>query len=157
IGGACYGVTAHQLGRLAGFLRRNEEAAKWLRIALARHQAVGASLLVEATRAAQADIAGHDRQRELPPLRDAELGGVFHRQGRVWHVSWSGKQVPVPHSKGMTDLAALLAQPGRQVHVLDLMERSGGPPAAAVGHDLGPALDGRARAAYRRRLGELEE
>ena len=157
IGGACFGVTAHQLGRLATLVGRYDDARTWLRQALERHQDAHATLLIEATRTAQADLARQVALGGLPPLPHEELEAVFRRQGRIWHVAWSGRQIPVPHSKGMNDLAALLAHPGRQLHVLDLMEMSGGSPAAAAGGDLGPTLDGPARAAYRRRLSELEQ
>jgi hypothetical protein len=74
-------------------------------------------------------------------------------------VAFRGRDATVPDSKGMADLAALLARPGAEVHVLDLVEAGGGPSArAAAGEaDTGPALDARARAAYRGRLAELEE
>jgi hypothetical protein len=56
----------------------------------------------------------------------------------------------------MSDLAALLAAPGRQVHVLDLVEAAGGPPRSAAEASTGPVLDSAARAAYTRRLRELQ-
>ena len=55
----------------------------------------------------------------------------------------------------MADLARLLAQPGAEVHVLDLVG-PGGRCGAAQG-DLGDVLDDRARAAYRQRLHDLDE
>jgi hypothetical protein len=81
----------------------------------------------------------------------------LHRDGRVWHVAFRGRQATIPHSKGLTDLATLLVQPGREVHVLDLVEASGGPARAAAGGDSGPVLDRQARAAYQRRLADLQE
>ena len=57
----------------------------------------------------------------------------------------------------MRDLAVLLARPGREVHVLDLVEASGGPSRAEAGTDTGPMLDATARAAYQRRLVDLED
>jgi hypothetical protein len=63
----------------------------------------------------------------------------------------------VAHSKGMADLAALLARPGREVHVLDLVEGAGGPPARSADAGTGPILDATARAAYKARLLELED
>jgi hypothetical protein len=55
----------------------------------------------------------------------------------------------------MADLARLLAQPDREVHVLDLVGAGSG--AVPRQGDLGEVLDDRARAAYRRRLADLDE
>lgn len=87
----------------------------------------------------------------------AAEGAAFRHDGRVWHVAFRGRQSTVPHSKGMTDLATLLARPGFEVHALDLVEVAGGPPRAVAGGDTGPLLDGTARTAYRKRLVDLEQ
>jgi hypothetical protein len=70
--------------------------------------------------------------------------------------------------KGMRYLARLLADPGREFHVLDLVAAETGR-RAAVGRpaepglpyrglgDAGPLLDARAKEAYRRRLAEIED
>src|SRR6266568_1523975 len=57
-------------------------------------------------------------------------------------------------AKGLRDLAVLLAAPGQEVAAVDLVA---GPaqPVQALGAD--PVLDERARAAYRARLGELDD
>jgi hypothetical protein len=62
----------------------------------------------------------------------------------------------VPDSKGIRDLAVLLAHPGQPVPAVELVEVAGGPPAAAAGGSLGPVIDATARRAYQRRLAELE-
>ncbi|MDQ4090621.1 MAG: transcriptional regulator, partial [Actinomycetota bacterium] len=72
-------------------------------------------------------------------------------------------------AKGLHFLARLLREPGREFHVLDL-GREGGDPRTHVGvrehipmasatdvGDAGALLDAKAKAAYRRRLKELEE
>ena len=71
--------------------------------------------------------------------------------------------------KGMRYLARLLADPGREHHVLDLAAaetggggaqadtgRAAGLPRSALG-DAGEALDMRAKDAYRRRLAEIDD
>ncbi|WP_327417753.1 hypothetical protein [Streptomyces sp. NBC_01233] len=67
----------------------------------------------------------------------------------------------VRDSKGMHHLARLLAAPGREFHVLDLVAADSDDPDAAAGlsraGDLGPLLDDRAKDMYRRRLDEIEE
>ena len=97
-----------------------------------------------------ADYLG--RPTAVPPGRAA-----FVRTGTVWRLEFRGRAVTVVDSKGMRDLAMLLASPGREIHVLDLVEASGGPSRAAAGADSGPTIDAAARAAYKRRLVDLED
>jgi hypothetical protein len=89
---------------------------------------------------------------------------VFRLDGEYWTVAFEGRVVTLRDSKGMHDLRALLADPGRERHVLDLWSDSKGPgtgPArAAAGglrHEAGPqpVIDEAARNQYRRRLTEL--
>ena len=97
-----------------------------------------------------ADYLG--RPTAVPPGRAA-----FVRTGTVWRLEFRGRAVTVVDSKGMRDLAVLLARPGREIHVLDLVEASGGPSRASAGADTGPMIDAAARAAYKRRLLDLED
>jgi hypothetical protein len=69
-------------------------------------------------------------------------------------VDFDGVSARVRDSKGMRDIAELLARPGRAIAALDLVA-AGSPTVAQPGS--GPALDATARAQYRRRLAELEE
>ena len=55
IGAACFGVTAHQLGRIAAALGRRADANTWLQRALEAHRRAGASLLVANTERALAE------------------------------------------------------------------------------------------------------
>jgi tetratricopeptide (TPR) repeat protein len=80
---------------------------------------------------------------------------VFRREGDYWSVLFEGRTVRVRDLKGMRYLAQLLAQPGREFHVLDLVAAETGQQ-TALG-DAGEMLDERAKTAYRRRLAEIEE
>ena len=80
---------------------------------------------------------------------------VFRREGDYWSVVFEGRTVRVRDLKGMRYLAQLLAQPGREFHVLDLVAAETGQQ-VALG-DAGEILDERAKTAYRRRLAEIEE
>jgi hypothetical protein len=82
---------------------------------------------------------------------------LLRRSGQVWLAEWHGRRSIVPDSKGIRDLAVLLARPGEPVPALELVEAAGGPPAAAAGGSLGPVLDATARRAYQQRLADLEE
>jgi hypothetical protein len=77
---------------------------------------------------------------------------IFRRDGDVWTISFDGDEVHVRDTKGMRDLATLLAHPGGDVRALDLMA---GGAATVVQHDTGPVLDEAARDAYRKRIEAL--
>ncbi|PJJ58222.1 pimeloyl-ACP methyl ester carboxylesterase [Mumia flava] len=80
---------------------------------------------------------------------------VFRRDGEYWTVAFEGRVVTLRDSKGMHDLATLLAEPGRERHVLDLCAgEAGAAPRTAPSQEV---VDGQARADYRRRLAELDE
>lgn len=83
--------------------------------------------------------------------------GVFVLEGKLRRVDFRGRPATLPEAKGLRDLAVLLARPGHEVHVLELVEATGGAPAALVPGGLGPVLDGAARNAYARRLQEIED
>jgi hypothetical protein len=72
-------------------------------------------------------------------------------RGPVWEVSYRGRIVTVRASKGMADLAALLASPGREHHCLDLTG------AGAQEASTGEVIDAAARRAYETRIRDLQE
>ena len=80
---------------------------------------------------------------------------VFRREGDYWSVTFEGRSVTVRDLKGMRYLAQLLTRPGREFHVLDLVAAETGQ-RTALG-DAGAVLDDRAKAAYRRRLAEIDD
>ena len=85
--------------------------------------------------------------------------GCLARAGAFWTLTYRGATVTVPDSKGLRDLATLLARPGREVHVLDL-DGAGLADvrvATAPDADLGEVLDAQARHEYATRLASLEE
>lgn len=94
---------------------------------------------------------------------------VFRLDGDTRVVSFAGYSAYIADLKGFRYLARLLAEPGREFHVLDLVAVEQGtlrPNAADVGAepfagcvDGGglPALDEQARQAYRRRLADADE
>ena len=85
---------------------------------------------------------------------------VLRREGEYWLIVYEGRSVRVRDLLGMRYLARLLYQPGRELHVLDLVAAehggAGRSSAEALG-DAGELLDERAKAAYRKRLVEIEE
>lgn len=86
-----------------------------------------------------------------PPRSVAGSAVELRPSGALWILRGFGEEVVVKDSRGVQMLARLIAEPGRELHVLDLAGAAG----EADGGDAGPALDPRARAEYRARLAEL--
>jgi hypothetical protein len=83
---------------------------------------------------------------------------VCRRRGWQWEVEMDGRTVLVAHCVGMGHLAALLANPGREIPATDL---AAGPALAGMAeYDHGasgqPLLDDQAMATYKQRLAQLQ-
>ncbi len=76
---------------------------------------------------------------------------VVARDGDAWVLQFRGDSTRIKDSRGMQILARLIAEPGREWHVLELGSRA---PVVDTG-DSGAALDPEAIAAYRGRVREL--
>jgi hypothetical protein len=166
-------LAAHErLGALPWALRSRYELAR-LRLAEPRQRDAAAAALAEVGREAQRlGMAGlaRDAQAEAATAGAAGPGGaqaggaplvtgVFRREGALWTLSYEGVTVRMRDAKGLADLAALLAVPGREIPAADLV-------AAAGSGDLGRAdlqlgademLDETARRQIRQRLADLDE
>jgi tetratricopeptide (TPR) repeat protein len=89
---------------------------------------------------------------------------AFRRDEDGWTVTFAGREVRLPDTTGVRDLATLLAHPGRSYHVADLLaglESAGVGQAGQswrepVGGGAGRSLPARADAEYRARLAELD-
>ncbi len=98
----------------------------------------------------------------MPPSSTAVLAAG----DKWWSVTLEDTSVRLPATKGLAYLGALVAAPGVERHVLDLVDRVEGvdvgaaPDRRSLG-DAGPLLDGAARLAYRRRIealrGDIDE
>jgi tetratricopeptide (TPR) repeat protein len=179
-------------GDAAGAQRHLEEAARlWNGVGAPYETAVARMRLAEAHRARgndeRADLefraarsifervgATPERARAMHVSRTAGPEGLaselsaFRREGDYWSVTFEGRTVRVKDLKGMRYLARLLAYPGRELHVVDLVtaEGEGTAPAGRIARpelgfsasgDAGEMLDTRAKEAYRRRLTEIDE
>jgi hypothetical protein len=93
----------------------------------------------------------------------------LRREGDVWAFEYGPRSIAVRDSKGVRHIAFLLANPGLEVHALELVgadsgQAEGGRAGGAredlhgiAGDDAGPVLDAQAKTAYRRRLEDLQE
>jgi hypothetical protein len=122
-------------------LDRPDDARRLLHQALDVHRRLGAAVWEAETTRELAELG------EASGPTEAEL----RRDGDLWCVRHHSASAHLRDLKGLSDLAVLLARPGIDVHVLEL---------AATGphdHDGGALLDSTARAAFRRRLAELDD
>ena len=105
---------------------------------------------------------------------DAHDQAIFSREGDYWTIAYEGKTARLKDSKGLHYIAHLIAHPGEEIRALDLVTRIGGSgeetaekesaedlsrsdtATGDLGH-AGEILDAQAKAAYQRRLSELEE
>jgi len=147
-GAVCYGPVSLFVGKAAALLGDRAGAAAHFDRALASIAQMGAPLLEANVRRRLADLD------DLADPTDVAVDGpTFLRRGDVWEISFAGQHGRFADSKGLRDIAALLANPGRSVHVLDLVGAT-----SDVAHSsLGPALDPAARQAYEQRIRDLTE
>ncbi|MFB4275659.1 hypothetical protein ACBJ59_10220 [Nonomuraea sp. MTCD27] len=170
---ACFGSARHSLGvaaittgdldRAIGHLRRavddNLALGHWPAVALSRSRLGQALVLRDGPRQEAAR-----RQLALAEQEARALGMALPRQvaGRVtcrpsgprWRVELGARTALVDHCVGMLHLAALLADPGREIPAADLAAGSAGP---ATGPESAQRLlDGPAGRAYKNRLAQLD-
>ena len=100
---------------------------------------------------------------------DPAVANVFRFEGEYWTLAYAGQVVMLRDSKGMRDLARLLATPHQELHVLVLVAEGVGSDEVVsaqaareagltVDHGGGePSVDATARAAYQQRLADLDE
>jgi AAA ATPase domain len=140
------GAHAHRVGLLHAALGEAAPAGDRLRQAVELHRRLGARAWEAESRAALARLDPGHRPHPTPPA-----GPALRLVGDMWEASFRGRTAYLRDAKGLHDLAALLAAPGRDLSALDLAGASVTDGAA------GPAVDRAALHAYRRRLAELDE
>jgi hypothetical protein len=97
-----------------------------------------------------------------PPARaasPASLPPSFALEGEFFSLTYRGQTFRLKDSLGLRYIARLLAAPGQELHVLELVnEQSGATDAEVVDRgDAGELLDRAARDSYERRLRDLKE
>jgi tetratricopeptide (TPR) repeat protein len=156
---------AHTQHDLAGVLRRRAGAGD-----VQRANALDAAALATARRlgmsALEAEI-GEGSALGAAPAVEAESAATFRREGEYWTIRFEDAPFRIRDMKGMRHLARLLAEPGRELHALDLAgadQSNGARSSPEIGEftsdpfaDGGPIIDPEAREAYRSRLAELRE
>jgi tetratricopeptide (TPR) repeat protein len=130
----------HHLGSLAASLGDTAAAEAHFRAALAMHERLGAAGWARMSEQAL------EKLRASPAIQAAN---EIRLENGVRMLTFHSKQVQLPDSKGLADLAVLIGAGGADVHVL-----------ALVGHELprmgaDPVLDKQAKTAFRARLDDL--
>ena len=87
---------------------------------------------------------------------DDDAKPTLRRDGDVWRIRWAGRTLHARHSRGLADLALLVAHPGRRFAATELIAAADAellpPPMRG-----GPVVDEKARAQFQARLAVLEE
>jgi tetratricopeptide (TPR) repeat protein len=168
--GAPYETALARMGLAQALRAEGKEQRALLEFRAARASFERIEAVYHESRAAQAggDVRPAEQtslhQRTGAHLADA---AVFHREGDYWSVAFEARTARLRDSKGLQYVARLLADPGRELHVLDLVaagragsDESADPAGSRLVPDAGDAgelLDERAKQTYRRRLTEIEE
>lgn len=141
-----FGAVDHYLALLAEARARRADAVSHTEAALGMHERLGAVAWVRCSRALLDGLE--------PSSGDPSPTGAyeFRREGDVWSLAFAGDRVHLPDSKGLRDIAVLLAHRGQPVSSTRLY--AGDAAAALSGGD--PVLDETAKRAYRARLSELD-
>jgi hypothetical protein len=114
---------------------------------------LGLRLLEEGLR--RLDAAGAPAPAPTPVERPRPTSFTLVREGELWTVSAGMSVVRLRDTRGLEMLAELVANPGREMHVLALM--GAGTAEAVDGGDAGTLLDQEAVADYRARLDDLDD
>ncbi|MBW3548402.1 MAG: AAA family ATPase [Actinobacteria bacterium] len=133
------GSHAHTAGLLAAALGQTDTARSLLEQACATYERLGAAAWYA------------EGRRHLDARPSAGAVSSLRRRGTVWHITHGGREVTVPHVKGLADIAILVRRGGAEVHVLELFEAPGRPQLA------GDVVDRQALTSYRRRLVDLDD
>ena len=158
-GSVCHEPVAAVLARLAAAAGDADLAAARFERAIEAARSIGAPLM---QRRLEAEAA-HGRA-SVPGTDARPRRGRLQREGDVWVVEFAGAACRLKHSKGLADLAVLVARPGQDVHVFDLVAATDGTAIDARGaterpdrSDAGPVIDHAAKAAYEERIRQLTE
>lgn len=151
--------------RRAFYDRSKNRSARWCSSQVCGNRMRTRSYRQRRTRVEVADTLERRPSRRSARARD----NVFRLEGEIWRITYAGRSFQLRDSKGLRQLARLLAEPGREWHVLDLVAAetggdldvrdlaTGDLPQATRGRDAGPVLDPQAKEAYRRRIEDLRD
>jgi tetratricopeptide (TPR) repeat protein len=137
-----------------------ERARGWLDEAHEIAERLGMSSVRTRVADVRAALSGVEHTA-VSPLREGQASSTAQRltltrEGDVWRVEHQGGTHRIKDLRGMQLLAKLVEEPGREMHVLDLVGASDATAGAIDLGDAGEVIDKRARAAYAARLRDLD-
>jgi tetratricopeptide (TPR) repeat protein len=144
-----------------------DEARGLLERGIACAESVGVPRMDDRLARASALLPPEEAEEPTPvAASDGPTSAVLAREGDVWRLDFEGRVLRVRDAKGMRHLALLLANPGIELHAVDVATAAEGGAAPAAREveglsvragtgDAGPALDSQAKAEYRARLEDL--
>jgi hypothetical protein len=138
-------LLAAQLAHMTG---RTELAHEHLARARAYVEQLGAAGFVHQLARVARTIEDGEPPVKKPPAPTLAL--VLERRGELWALRAGGREILLDHRRGLDYLAALVAAPHREIHVLELA-------GIEEDSDAGPVLDATAKRAYRERAEALRE
>jgi len=116
------GAVDHHLGILLLAADDHSAGIARLRAALEMHQRLGAARWAHRTASALASVDALSELDLTVGNADAAADGVMIRDGDVWTLSYASKTLRCKDSKGIRDLAMLLANPGVEIRATTLAE-----------------------------------
>jgi hypothetical protein len=152
VGGAVLyrGSVEHHLGVLFAAAGDRDTAAEHLRAAATVHERLGAACWARRTRDALDALDALDTPARAPFTTERDAAASMIREGDVWTISFGARTARAKDSKGLRDLATLVANPGVDITSEQLAGRA---PAATTPDEV---LDARARDEVARRLRALD-
>lgn len=179
--GAPYEVAVARMGIAQAHRAEGNEKSALLEFEAARSSFERVGAVQHAERAARAcgrSGGGAELDPRIQPAPEintdpaepstAVQDNVFCREGEYWTVAFAGQTMLLRDRKGLRYLTVLLGDPGREFHVTEMVARERGWTAdgsdasepglvSSAPGDAGDMIDARAKAAYQRRLAEIEE
>jgi hypothetical protein len=143
--GTVIGPTARIAGDVAALLGRTDDAVRLhdQAIAIAERMAAPVLLALACKRRGHVGVPA-----PMPSTAGTSVASLAHA-GEAWSLVFEGRTHVLKARRGLEHLARLLAEPGRETHVLELA-------GSEVASERGQAvLDTRAKTAYRARIEQL--
>lgn len=145
-GAGVLGPVQRVAGDLASLLGRNDEARRWYDETIAIGERMRAPAIVTMARDRIAALGTSAAASKAGSARTLGIG----REGDAWRVVWGATTILVRDAKGVQYLAELIAHPGTERHVTQLVGAEG-PMSGGV-----PVLDERAKREYAERARSLK-